>query len=198
MAHALAQRHFGGESRITLYGMGGLAASRGCDPGTKSQVSIALAGPAAGFALAFLVMVLARLAGHSLGYTSPWGDPIRQAHLGGGGIQWLSTPVGNFYWQAFASSQLNFLMRQLLWVNILWGCVNLLPIYPLDGGQVARELCQLWNPRAGILWSLQISMFCAAGMGLLGILSQELFIAIFFGYFAYTSYQTFRAYRASY
>ena len=40
------------------------------------------------------------------------------------------------------------LIWDLLYVNILWGLVNLLPIYPLDGGQIARELFTLRNPRA--------------------------------------------------
>ena len=28
----------------------------------------------------------------------------------------------------------------LLWINLFWGLVNLLPIFPLDGGQATRDL----------------------------------------------------------
>ena len=35
------------------------------------------------------------------------------------------------------------LVWDLLFVNIFWGLVNLLPVFPLDGGQISRELFQL-------------------------------------------------------
>jgi Zn-dependent protease len=40
----------------------------------------------------------------------------------------------------------------LLWVNIIWAAINLLPILPLDGGNVCRELFVIFrarNPEAG-------------------------------------------------
>ena len=39
--------------------------------------------------------------------------------------------------------------------------MNLLPVYPLDGGQIARELFTLGNPRNGIIQSLQLSVGAA-------------------------------------
>lgn len=53
-----------------------------------------------------------------------------------GGILFAITrlvgPIQNFY--------LNFFISQLLWVNIGWGIVNLIPILPLDGGNIMRNL----------------------------------------------------------
>ena len=45
--------------------------------------------------------------------------------------------------RAVIAPTLNTLIWDLLQVNILWGLVNLLPVYPLDGGQIARELFTL-------------------------------------------------------
>lgn len=34
---------------------------------------------------------------------------------------------------------LHFIVEQLLWVNIGWGVINLIPILPLDGGSIMRN-----------------------------------------------------------
>jgi Zn-dependent protease len=80
----------------------------------------------------------------------------------------------------------------------LWGLINLLPVYPLDGGRVAREICTLGNPRRGIVLSLRISMVVAALMAAIAALSwNSLYTAILFGYLAYSSYRTLEAYQRS-
>jgi stage IV sporulation protein FB len=54
-----------------------------------------------------------------------------------------------------------FLYRQLWFVNFAWGIVNLLPVFPLDGSQVSREICE-WNWRGrGQRIALQISIAVA-------------------------------------
>jgi Zn-dependent protease len=50
----------------------------------------------------------------------------------------------------------------LVWINLVWGMLNLLPVYPLDGGQISRDVCGgLWRDR-GERISLGIST-CVAG-----------------------------------
>jgi Zn-dependent protease len=48
--------------------------------------------------------------------------------------------------QTTSTEQLPLLARvaifDLLWVNVVWGAVNLLPILPLDGGHVMRSIVQ--------------------------------------------------------
>ena len=62
---------------------------------------------------------------------------------------------------------LSFFYDQLLYVNICWGLFNLLPVFPLDGGQITRELCDgAWHGR-GLKISLQISFWVAAFISLL-------------------------------
>ena len=48
--------------------------------------------------------------------------------------------------------------RQLIFVNLVWGLVNLLPIIPLDGGWVSRELCGLARLRRAQETALKISL----------------------------------------
>jgi membrane-associated protease RseP (regulator of RpoE activity) len=71
----------------------------------------------------------------------------------------------------------------------------LLPIYPLDGGQIARQLFELVSPRHGTTQSLQLSMGAAVLMCAYGILKQDWFIALMFGFLAYGSYQSLHWYR---
>jgi membrane-associated protease RseP (regulator of RpoE activity) len=87
------------------------------------------------------------------------------------------------------------LIVDLLYVNIFWGLVNLLPVYPLDGGQISQEVFQMVNPRDGLRQSLWLSVVVAAVVGVLAYLQwDQLFLALFFGYMAYTSYMTLSAY----
>lgn len=184
LGHAVMQRRFGGRPWITLYAFGGLASCDDCDRSTRSQILISLAGPVAGFLFALLIVVLVRLSGHQIGWYWPDSGIER-------GFMMLLLPS----WQPFESQPLNELVFFLLFINTFWGCVNLLPIYPLDGGHISRELCQIGQPRGGIILSLQISALCAGAMAIYGLLSSGLYMALFFGYFAYTSYRTLKAYQ---
>jgi len=56
------------------------------------------------------------------------------------------------------------LYYQLLFVNVAWGVFNLFPVFPLDGGQVSRDLCEGRWPGRGLRLSLQISVGTAATM----------------------------------
>ena len=54
----------------------------------------------------------------------------------------------------------------LVFVNLVWGLFNLLPVFPLDGGQVAKELCESrWRGR-GLLVALKISIVVAAAVAI--------------------------------
>lgn len=56
---------------------------------------------------------------------------------------------------------------QLEWINLVWGLVNLLPIFPLDGGQITRTLLQSTLGTKGLRTSLVISIIASAGTALL-------------------------------
>jgi Zn-dependent protease len=188
LGHAFIQRRFGGRPWITLHGIGGLASCDDCDTRPYSQILIALAGPAAGFLLAALVIVGVRLSGHALGFTLSETRPAGMISVSLLGVQ--------LFFERFSSMPANLFVLNMLWVNIVWGLINLLPVYPLDGGRVSRELCTLHQPRRGIVVSLQISIVAAGAMAVFGLFAWEsLFTAIMFGYLAYSSYQTLQSYQ---
>lgn len=60
-------------------------------------------------------------------------------------------------------------------VNLYWALVNLLPVWPLDGGQVCREICFMARARQPEELSLKISIGTAvafAGWGLVNMTGQ--------------------------
>lgn len=188
LGHAVLQRRFGGEPRIVLYSFGGLAICDDCDRSPGKQIAISLAGPLAGFAFAVAVALAIRAAGHPIGFTT---EPrfVFDAYL-------IPVIVGQFYFAAFDSPGLNVVIGALLSINIWWGILNLLPVYPLDGGQVARELCILrGNPRHGIITSLWISIFTAAAVAAYALFQGGKFTIIFFALMAYSNYQVLQNYR---
>jgi Zn-dependent protease len=196
LGHAFTQRFFGGRPWITLYSFGGLASCNDCDRSPRSQILILLAGPFAGFALATLVIIGMRLTGHVTGFA--W-SAERVDFESTGLERLLIQPLGLFvaYFEPLASRPMNHVVADLLQVNILWGLVNLLPIYPLDGGQISRELFALGNPRSGIIRSLQVSTGMAALVAVYALTQQQLFMCIMFGLLAYSSYQALQGYRNS-
>jgi Zn-dependent protease len=54
----------------------------------------------------------------------------------------------------------------LIDINLYWAAINLLPVWPLDGGRISRELFDWFMPETGIRASLGLSLFVA---GLLAI-----------------------------
>ncbi len=184
MGHALMMRAFGLHPWITLYGLGGLTAHNpalgayGRASSTTRQVLIFAAGPAAGFALAALLIGVLKLAGKSVSVA--FGLPF-------GCVAVVRDVVG--------SVPLTGLLNNLLFISIAWGVINLMPVYPLDGGQIVREVLLAVNPRGGIEQSLVISLVTAAALAVYGITAGSLFMLLMFGYLAYGSYVALQAYR---
>ncbi|MEM1099690.1 MAG: site-2 protease family protein [Planctomycetota bacterium] len=110
------------------------------------------------------------------------------------GVTWLVDPLVG------ADPRAVFLfVRFLLVINIFWGVFNLLPIYPLDGGQVSRELfTMVMRPDRGIVVSLWVSIVCC------GVAAAWLFQAtgslwntVLLIALAVNNYQTLQAYQGS-
>ncbi len=175
--HAMLIRFYGWQPRITLYGLGGLASYEPTWHRAWPQVAISFAGPAAGFLLAAGTVVAILFAGHEvqLDIADPFPLPI--------------------YFEPFASRNLNLFLTYLLFVNILWGFINLLPIYPLDGGRISQEVLNHFNPATGTRQSLLISIFTAGGMAVVMFAKLgDIWAALFFVYFAVINYQTLQQY----
>jgi Zn-dependent protease len=65
------------------------------------------------------------------------------------------------------------LQEQLLWINLCWPVLNLLPIFPLDGGQVAREICEGISPSRGTSFALGLSMVVAGVLAIHSFLGRK-------------------------
>lgn len=93
-----------------------------------------------------------------------------------------------------------WLLHMLEFINLYWGLMNLLPVQPLDGGQICREVCLGISPEHGLRFSLGLS-FLVGGLvavySLIGIYQPAVwflpvnptFAAILFGLLALQSYQ---------
>jgi stage IV sporulation protein FB len=172
MGHAVVIRQFGWWPSILLYTFGGLAIYRPTHRDPGKQMLISLAGPAAGFALALIVILVLRATGHPVSFQ--WGGPL------GFGWGWR-TPFENPHVQALAEF--------LLAVNIFWGLFNLLPIFPLDGGQFLRELLTFLRVPDALVKSLWISVAVAVACALYMIKLKMVFNAMLLGGLAFSSFQ---------
>jgi stage IV sporulation protein FB len=159
--------------------MGGLAIPDGPRWGrqrgdVRESVFISLAGPGAGFGLAALVVLGIVLTGGE--FRLRWEDfPVFFRFR-------LDESIDSDSWYA--------LIGAMLYINIFWGLVNLLPVYPLDGGQVARALFVQADPWGGLIKSLWLSVVVGAAVAVWGLSQQagSLFMAILFGSLAFQSY----------
>lgn len=74
------------------------------------------------------------------------------------------------------------LLVYLLYINLYWGLFNLLPIYPLDGGQATRTFLMALS-RGGASMAAVISIVAAAVMGIYMFQQQNGWIAIMMIFF---------------
>ncbi|MBI3861878.1 MAG: site-2 protease family protein [Planctomycetia bacterium] len=75
-------------------------------------------------------------------------------------------------------------------INLWWGLVNLLPVYPLDGGQICRALATHWRPRAGVDLSLKVSLAVGIGMAFYLFHRGMTFNALLFASLAFDNVQS--------
>lgn len=94
----------------------------------------------------------------------------------------------------------------LVYINLYWPILNLLPIWPLDGGQVTREVCQAIAPERGAAFSLGISMVVSGVLAAHALMSSRghpllpkpvpefgMFTAFFFAMMCVSSFSALQA-----
>jgi stage IV sporulation protein FB len=185
LGHVCAYRVFGSRTQVVLYGFGGMAIpERDVEPSNRAKVLISVAGPAAGFCLAGLVGIAAALAGAKFFFGFRMlVVPTVSAYL----LPPYVSPAHLYHW--------NLLINDLLFVNFYWGLMNLLPVYPLDGGQAARALFEHAHPFRGRLRSLVLSAGVGAAVALLGAVERNMYLVFLFGALAAGSVQMLGAER---
>jgi stage IV sporulation protein FB len=176
MGHALVIRSFGMRPSILLYSFGGLAMYQPTRHIPTRQIVISLAGPAAGFLLAGLTIALFRLSGVGVGFV--FGGPL--------GLSWKYYLIGD----NVPSEMLLRVVDQLLYVNIWWGLVNLVPIWPLDGGQVCYNVLTELRVSDALSRALVVSMVLSGAIAIYSLAKlNEPWLALMFGYLAFNSFR---------
>jgi membrane-associated protease RseP (regulator of RpoE activity) len=152
LGHALAGRRYGATPEIRLHGFGGMAVMHGGRFSRLQSLVVSAAGPAFGFALGVLVLLI---------------------YLGAFRGRELSLELG-------------YAITMLLYVNFFWTLVNLLPILPLDGGQIFRDLAG--PQRAGLVrW---VSVIFAVGVALWALQAGMIFLGLIVGYLGFVNFQS--------
>jgi len=200
LGHALPlARFYGARTWIILYGMGGLACHepyyRKRVPGTWGTIAYTAAGPFAGFSLAaVLVAILLLCRIEVLLEWIAFGDWIFIPCISVNPVSFVQCVSFLPKYGIFALYEL---VNNIFFISIFWGLMNLLPLYPLDGGQISREFFLMLDRRSGIANSLWLSVFTGGVIAVLGFLQwvnvREMqgipFIPLLFGYLAFQSYR---------
>lgn len=169
LGHAIFARLYGWASKITIYGMGGLASYPGGRQSISSRIAIALAGPGAGFILGGVILAVVALTGHQVAVP---GIPLVVGE--GPGI----------------GGNLGLFVQSLLLISIFWGFINLAPVPPLDGGTVAECLFQKFSPGRAQERSAQLGMVTSVVLVVVAMLIyKSMFLAFMFGALGYQCYQ---------
>lgn len=187
LGHAFAFRRYGLRSSIVLHFAGGLTVPESVSWGSgwanialrpREEIFISLAGPFSGFLFAALIIGGVLATGGSIG------------------INWLLgfIPLPTVDRLAFGGTFLTILVVLLLSVNVFWGLFNLVPVYPLDGGNVARHLLTQYDPRDGFRNSLRLSVIAGGIAAVIGLLFfRSIYITLLFGFLAFQSYQSLQS-----
>ena len=84
-----------------------------------------------------------------------------------------------------------FAIEQLEWINLYWGLMNLLPVYPLDGGQICSEVLNARASRKGLVRTHQIGMITGASAALFFVSQDRMFAGLMFGGIAYDNFRKY-------
>jgi Zn-dependent protease len=183
LGHALVMWMYGQPSYILLYHFGGLTIPIPSRWGgttisesftSNQEILVSLAGPFAGFFSAVVISIVVFATGGAVWINWVFGFIPMPVVILPGGYSLVYSFVSTF-----------------LWVSIFWGIINLLPVYPLDGGNVARHLFLKADPWDGVRNSLWLSVIFGALASIVGLfLLNSMYMALLFAILAGQSYLT--------
>jgi stage IV sporulation protein FB len=139
---------------VFLYLMGGLCAYDGDERRPWRRAAVLIMGPGAGFLLFGLTLALGLSV---LGFADFWPVGLRQVH---------DRPDWFFKLPEWAIQAIYIAYDDLLWINLFWGLFNLLPIYPLDGGQLASVFLTMHDRREGPARAYILGILTAGGIAI--------------------------------
>jgi Zn-dependent protease len=191
--HVFMGQLFGRRGHIVLYSFGGLAIGSGDVPRRWQRIAVSAAGPL--IQLALFAAVWLYLTGRLPGMVVD--DEPGRLTAAGEMLDWRAVALSLRSFPPLARSMLS----NLLIINLYWALLNLLPIWPLDGGKISREVFESLLPGRGRSFSLGLSMFVAgliAVNSVAAIYGRPLvpylygggaFTAVLFGLLAYSNFQ---------
>ncbi|MBX3190400.1 MAG: hypothetical protein KF819_25595 [Labilithrix sp.] len=138
---------------------------------------------------------------HMMGGTTSWQEP-RDVGNGRSIAISLAGPFAGFILggATLVASQLiqpghalaDHAIKSLLWVNIGWGIINLVPMLPLDGGNVMRSALHIFTGGRGEKPARVVSAIIAGCVLALATLFGQIWIGVLAGLFAYINVQALR------
>ncbi len=73
-------------------------------------------------------------------------------------------------------------LSQIVWVNVGWAVINLVPVLPLDGGQVVASLLEMGFKERGRQIALWLSLAIGGGLVALGIVTGQFVFTMIGGF----------------
>jgi len=160
--HALTARYFGWPPEVVLYHFGGYAAFQPHWGYTTGRaIFVLLNGPGAGFLLYGVTLI----------------------------VQYMLVENRLFPEDETQRWYVLYALFQMKYINLWWGLVNLLPVFPLDGGQIARHLITQWRRHDGWEMSLKLSLITAIGVAVYFFMHDVRYAGLMFALLAVSSYQ---------
>ena len=188
--HAFAMRAvYGGRPTIDL-GIGrsasgvpvfgGVTTSYATSNDPLNCACTAASGPALEIAIVFLGIALMALLGLRFEGSLTFGI-VPYLSLDPKSLAFLRSPALLFF--------VYYLIEGFVWIGLVWGILNLIPIFPFDGGQILLSLLSRAMGRRGTRLALGISIALAGGLGILSFKARAYFMAFFLIFSAYQNYR---------
>jgi Zn-dependent protease len=85
-----------------------------------------------------------------------------------------------------------YAFRSLIWVNLGWGVLNLLPVLPLDGGNIVASIMEFFAPSRGRLFACYVSFGVIGLLFAVTVTFQQYPMTILLFLLGFSTYQAFR------
>jgi Zn-dependent protease len=205
--HGLTARAYGASPTILLHAFGGLCIYQADRQSPRQRLAVLLWGPGAGFVFCLVVMMVfsatfgltpdehiafvKSLLCRFFSFLRHWSAMLPDDRAFVSGLEKLGLDLtGRVRHDPHVLHTRLEIYASLLEINILWGLINLLPVWPLDGGQITQTILSQVNPYNGRRWTHIVSLVVAALCAIvIYSQSQSLFNTLFFAYFAVINYQ---------